>query len=499
MNRKIVVLILSVVLCLSGGMNLVFSEDEQNDSVEASAPVFSLSLDEVSKLALENNFDIQLAKFDAQIKGTDLEKEQAIFDTLINGEIKYRDSQLKSASSFAGSKSLTSNYNLGATKKTSTGTTLSADFDNERSWTDSSFATTNPAHESKVTLGITQELGKNFFGIKDRNTIEIIKLDIENAGYTSLDKIETDLATVQKAYFRLVLAKESLSIKKDMLAKAERLYELHKEKIKDGLSEMPELLAADANLRQRQSDVLIAENELEFSINYLKYLLNLNEDSPDILPTDSFSIEKENTNLETTLQNAFVYRRDYTIAKNEVKSKNLNLVMKENDIWPEINLEASLAKNGIESSFSKAIDSISEEDNPEYYVGLRFSMPIENRLARSQLDRAKLEKAKAIVDMKKIERLILTQLVDAVRNSNIFKKRAHIQKDIAAIQENKLNEEEKRFRYGRSNTDTIIRFQDDLLNARLLASQAAYDYHMSLIELELTENILLDKYAEDAL
>ncbi|MFH1655672.1 MAG: TolC family protein [Candidatus Omnitrophota bacterium] len=499
MRKNSFILTLVSLFCLSLFSQLCLAEEEDQASTQETIGVYFLSLDEVSRLALENNFDIQLAKFDARIKGTDLEKEQSIFDTVIDAEIKYKDDQLKRTSSLIGTKSLTNEYNFGATKKTSTGTTLTVDLDNERSWTDSSFATINPAHESKVTLGITQELGKNFFGLNDRGTIKITKIDIENAEYTSLDKIELNLANAQKAYFRIALALKSLQIKHEILQKAQDLFNLHSEKIKDGLTEMPELLAAQANVRQREADVLIAENELEFSMNYLKFILNLNEDYPEILPEDEFSIDAENTDLEKVLKDAFINRRDYTIAKNEVKAKNINLEMKDNNLWPEINLEASLARNGIESNFSKALSDAGSEDNPEYYVGIRLSFPIENRLAKSQYNRAELEKAKAIVDMKRIERFILTVLIDAVRNCNIYRKRANIQIDIAAIQENKLKEEEKRFKYGRSNTDTIIRFQEDLLNAKLLAAQAAYDYHVSLIELSLSENTLLDKYSEDIL
>jgi outer membrane protein TolC len=93
----------------------------------------------------------------------------------------------------------------------------------------------------------------------------------------------------------------------------------------------------------------------------------------------------------------------------------------------------------------------------------------------------------------------LTNIVDSVRNCNILYNNTQIQKNIVSIQKNKLEEEEKRFRYGRSNTDTIIRYQDDLLNAKLLAEKAAYEYQLSLIDLALAENTLLDKYIKDKL
>jgi len=67
------------------------------------------------------------------------------------------------------------------------------------------------------------------------------------------------------------------------------------------------------------------------------------------------------------------------------------------------------------------------------------------------------------------------------------------------LQAQKLNEEEKRFRYGRSDTDTLIRFQGDLLKARETAAAAKYRYYASLIDLSLKEGTLLNHYWEGAL
>ncbi len=458
---------------------------------------YVLSLDEVSHLALENNFDIQLAKFDAQIKQTDLDKEKSIFDTVIDAEIKYKDNQLKTSSTLAGTKSLNNQYNLGIKKKLPTGTTVDLDFTNDRTWTNSSFSSVNPSHESAGKIGITQELGKNFFGLNDRGKIKITRLDIENASYTSLDLIESSLASAQKSYFRLVLALESHEIRASMLEQAQELYGLHKSKVKDGLVETPALLASEANLRQRESDILLAENDLQYSMNQLKFVLNLNENVPDIIPSDAFDAVSKNAEIEQTLSKAFAARRDYKSAKNTADSKKIQLVMKKNNLWPEINLEATFTKNGIDDHFSGAIDSITTEDNPELYVGLKISFPLENRLAKSEYSKADLEKAKSIVSLKRVERLIITDLVDKVRNCNIYYDRLAKQRTIAQIQENKLEAEEKRFKYGRSDTDTIIRYQDDLLSAKLLARQAAYDYQLALIDLAVAENTLLDNYFKE--
>ena len=72
----------------------------------------SLSLKDISHIALENNFDIQIAKFDAYIKENDALLAESIFDTIISGKITYTDNQSKQASTIFGTKSLTNEYEL---------------------------------------------------------------------------------------------------------------------------------------------------------------------------------------------------------------------------------------------------------------------------------------------------------------------------------------------------------------------------------------------------
>ena len=48
---------------------------------------YKLSLEDVTRLALENNFEIQLAKYDAWIARTDEGVAESIYDTIFDAEI----------------------------------------------------------------------------------------------------------------------------------------------------------------------------------------------------------------------------------------------------------------------------------------------------------------------------------------------------------------------------------------------------------------------------
>ncbi|MCA9408281.1 MAG: TolC family protein, partial [Candidatus Omnitrophica bacterium] len=192
-------------------------------------------------------------------------------------------------------------------------------------------------------------------------------------------------------------------------------------------------------------------------------------------------------------------RHDYKVKENTVKSRKLNVTLKKNNLWPEINLTASLTNNGLGDHFSDSIGNISDEDNSNLFAGLKINIPLENTKARAQLQGAKLEDVRALLDLKYVERTITTEIKDGVRNCNILREVAVNHEEIAGLQAQKLEEEFKRFDSGRSDTDTVIRFKEDLLESQRKAARAKNTYQQALIDLRVKEGGLLNKYWKEEL
>jgi len=481
--RKLFVFIIS----LWSSFNLALAQD-------TSQKVYSFSVDEITRLALQNNFDIQLAQYDAQIAKTKQGVAESIYDTIFEVEVKYRDNQRGRTTTLGGTKNLENDYNLGLSKKLPSGTTLDLDMTNARDWSNSTFATINPSHDSALELTLFQDLGRNFFGIQDRGEVKITKLDIQNSQYTSLEKIETKVAEVQKAYWDLVLFLERVKVEERMLKQAQELYELHKEKIKEGLVETPELLAVEANYHNRVNELLLVQNQAKTKANVLRIILDIADYSVEILPSDGLALSDDLEEATVALKEAFENREDYKRAKNDIDAQNIKLAMTKNNLWPEINLEASFARNGIGDHFNDAVRKITEEDNPDAFVGVTVSFPLENRKAKSEWDAAKIEKAKALVSLKLVERQIAVGIMDQIRTCGVFQEIASNAEQIAQLQLQKLEEEKKQFNFGRSDTDTIIRFQEDVIQAQWKALQDKFNFQVAKIDLRLKEGTLLNKY-----
>ena len=488
MRKNLMVWTITAVFCLFGQSVSIGEEGQVRPKA------YQLSLEETTELALVNNFDIQLTKYDTWIARTDKKVAQSIYDTVLEAEIKYRNDQRKQSSTLAGTKALDNDYNLGVSKLLPTGTTVSVDMTNNRSWTDSTVASSALTHDSTLGVTIEQDLGKNFFGIRNRGDVKVTLVDIENTEYTTLDKIEQSIAEVQKAYWDLVLEIELVKIQEEMVAEAKKLYDLNQEKLKDGLVEIPEAIASEANYKSRKNTLLLVQNSVKAKTNILKLLLNIEEDV-DIEPTENFDLSangKEEVLL--ALKKAFENRQDYKKANKEIESKDIKLTMKKNNMWPEINLTATLEQNGLGDHFKHAVTQITEENNPDFFAGLKITFPLENRAAKGELEAAELEKAKALLELKLLERQIAIGITDQARDCNVFKEIAANSQEIASLQAQKLEGEVKRFGYGRSDTDTVIRFQEDLVLARSVVAEAIRRYQGALVDLRKKEGTLLKEY-----
>jgi len=198
------------------------------------------------------------------------------------------------------------------------------------------------------------------------------------------------------------------------------------------------------------------------------------------------------------LKDAVAKRRDYRAALKNVEAQNINVVIKKNNLWPEIDLVATYERNGIDSDGQQSLKDIADEDNSEYYLGVDVSMFLENREARTEKKQALLMQKKALISLKKLELKIASELDRRVRAVNIDAEKIRRWEEIVRLQTEKLTAEEEMVKYGRSSSDILIRYQNDLLNAQMSLAASYLEYRISRIELELAKNnILINLDAED--
>jgi outer membrane protein len=485
--RKGLVLSVIALLSLSGAFFLYGEEGEPQ-----TLPPERISLEEVLHRALEKNFDIRLARIEQRINLLNIPASRSVYDTLLSADANYAYDNFKKSSQYSGDLNKIGNYGLGVSKLLPWGTSLSLEFGNQYSFSDSAFTTINPSTESYLKATLSQPLLKNWGGMQTRGEIELVGIEMDNLNLAAWQMMETSLADAGRTYWDLIEIRSEVRLEEEMEERARYLFELTERQLKMGMVEQVDLLAASANLKIRESEVIYDRERLITVSRQLKLLID--DRSPELLlPEDDLGLPAE-VELETfpdCMTVALENRWDYLRARQELEAGEINLDLKENSRWPEIDLVASYARNGLSDEWNSAADEIFSEENPQYFAGVEFAYFLENNLADSETLQAELKEAGAIIQVKKIEREIYTQVDQQLRTSRVSLELALREDEIKELQQAKLTEEEQRFKYGRSNSKTVIDYQNDLLVSQLTAARALTVYYKSLIDLQVAQGVLL--------
>ena len=449
-----------------------------------------LSLPQCLNSGLARNLDIKIARIEAMITGQDVTLAESIFDTIISGNVNYSDDQLAVPNIILGEKVIETNYDVGVTKKLFTGTEFNVEYSDQRTWTDSAFVSSTPLHAADLSFTLKQPISRNFFGFVDRATVKISKIESSIADIKAKGRIEDAIANIEKAYWRLVFAYDNLSLNRELFEQAEKLYNTYAEHLKTGFVEETDVYETEANMRIRKTELFIAENDVITASNNLKLLLN-EEGDFIVKPKDKLSALLGTADLVASLNQAFYANREYRMKKKELEADSINLKMKENSLWPEVDLVGTLAVNGVDRKFTKANRLLTTNKHPYYYGGIEVSMPLENRQARGEYQKASLEKEKSLIEIIQIEKKIFTSIDEKVRSVNLHYENSERWMKIKDLQYSKLTEEAKKLKYGRSTSKIVIDYQNDFTRAAISELAAVLRYYVALIDLENEKDTLL--------
>ncbi|HBQ21088.1 MAG: hypothetical protein A2Z91_09575 [Deltaproteobacteria bacterium GWA2_38_16] len=455
----------------------------------------SISFPQALKIAFENNLDIKIADLDKDFGKTFVHTAESVYDTTFTALTDWKDDRDKPVSALlSGPQNKTANVNVGLTKKLwLSGTTLDLQFKNVYKETTAT-SSTNPLYwDPRLELNITQPILKNFLGLNDRRNLKIGYLKEKIKNLSAEQKISTTLASVAKLYWEFSAAQETVEIKQQALEHAQKLYQANQKKIKLGTIEETDLLASHANVLARENDLLEAQNH--WQLIHEKFKNALQEKSPMILtPKDALSFEEEKFEKNTALKKAFQARKDFLIAKEDIESKNLDLKVSRNALYPQIDLVGTIASNGLNKHYNDALSDINSFDYPTYYAGVSVKFPLGNNAAQSTYLQSRAEKLNALYTFQKLEQEITLDIDQKIRTLSTEAEKAKTSGKIKKLLKQKMFQEEKKFNQGRSSINFVIQFQEDYLNSATQHIQSLLEYQKTVIDFRKSEGTLLGYY-----
>ena len=467
-----------------------------------------LSLQDSLAYAMKNNFDINISKIDFKMSEVTLESSKGIYDPQLTfdwGATVNRQpitSLLQvGKTAFTLYQSRQDKYNLGITQLSPWGQTFSLNFSNTKSNTNSTYSLFNPTYSSNLLLYTSIPLLKGF-GYKNTNkTILKAKLDQNSADYTFRKMVRNSLMDVETAYWNLVYAIEQYKVTQKALYLAKEFQKETMARISVGTLAPIEQISADAQVAQREENLIAAENLVINSEDVLKILLGITKESNEwnktIIPIDFPSVESRDYKEEEAIEEATLKREElkelqYNLEKTKIDTKTTKI-----NLLPSLNLESSLSYTGsagdyylrgtnyfVDENWNDSWDMIRGRDYKSWSVGLSFAFPIGNRGQKYLYQNYRLIENKAEILLEKTRQNIISEVRNAYRNLLNTEKRINAAEANLKLQMEKLNVEKKKYDNGLSTSFNVLSYQNDVLSAETALLKAKIDHQTALSNFE---------------
>lgn len=491
----------------------------------AAETVRRVSLDDVVKLALEQNLGIQIQRIDPQIQDVGIAQAKSLWAPNFTTTVARNSTDQPVTSIFSGGQTSVVNGQLssgvGLNEQLPWGGAYSAGWNSARLTTTNVFNNFSPQLQSQLLLNYTQPLLRNRSVDLIRQQVQISKKVRDLSDIQLRAVIVSTERAAKNAYWDLVYAINNLAAQRQSLDLAQQSLQDNEKRVQIGTMAPIDIVQAQAEVAANQQNVIVADAAIKRAEDQLRALI-FDPGATDfwtmnIEPTDTAAFQTTPIDTAAAIRNALDKRTDLMQAKNSIEQSDVNIRYFRNQLMPQVDAQVNYGTVGIggtelapvdlaaigagapigtrtivsQRGFSNVLGDVIQSAYPQWTVGVQIGYPLGMSTQQTNLARARLQYQQAQTQVKNIELQIVTQVRDAARQVQTNQQRVASAKASRELQEKKLEAEEKKFSAGMSTSFFVFQAQRDLAQARTLEIQAIADYNKSLVDFDAVQEISL--------
>jgi outer membrane protein len=366
-----------------------------------------LSLSDAIALALENNLDVEIERYEFSIAEADLLRARSgvsingiptgvlpgvptganlallgsssagltangdlsalaimatpglSFDPIITGNLNFgHTTSPQSNTVTTGTTALvTTNKtaNFGISQSFLTGGTVSLAYNNIVQDQNSFRSTVNPYTTSSLDLSAVQPLLQGFGFAQNNRTIRIAKNNLKAADYVFRQQVINTVANVVQLYWNLVAAISTVSVNQQAVAVAQKLYDDNKTQVNIGTLAPIEVVRAEAQLATAQQALVAAQSAVFQLESVLKSALSRNGLASQaildahVVPTDPIRIPEVEAvePIQDLVTKALDSRPDLAQSRIQIDNAQIALSGTRNALLPTLNATGDFRSNAL--------------------------------------------------------------------------------------------------------------------------------------------------------
>ncbi len=465
----------------------------------AAAEPTRLSVDDAVRIAVERNLALQVETYNPAIAATDIRRARSIYDPRFTSLLDHKGANLQAApeSSLVDQRRLF-DFDSSISQLLSSGATASASFTNlwfkdNLGFKNSPGVPTSRYTQPNLTLSFSQPLlqglGKEVTERGITTADDAMELSLAGWNQKALDTA----AEARNRFLTLAKARESLATRNASLAVARRVHEEGTARVNAGVLAAFELQDSELGVLQREKDLLDAELAERNAADQLRLTLHLPPETVLELPDTPWT-DIRGPSEEEALGVALRRRPDLSKARTSLRTAEFNEQVSRNLVLPALSFDGSAGVTGIATEYGNAIDDMRSGKNPNWTVGLRFSVPLGNTAAKADVAAARLKANQARAGVAVLEESAGLELRAALRALETRRKQDEVARKGVSVAETRLASFLKRGKLGLSTTKDVLDAEANLTQARENLSGARADFQSALTSLWKSTGELLDRH-----
>jgi outer membrane protein len=455
-----------------------------------------LSLKRCIEIALKHNLDVKIQRYEPEIAHYNLQVAYAAYEPSFAGSAIHHYNH-DSASSTNGLDIISrdDSFRGNITGVLPTGLSYDLGSDMASFWGRDSDGPFEHA-AGAVSVQLRQPLLRNAWTDAARLSIKVNKNLLKISELVLRQQIMTTITSVEVAYYDLELAQQNVKVQEQALQLAEELLSAQRQRVGQGVLAPLDEKQAESQVAAQRAILLVAQRLLAAQQNVLKGLLSDSmTEWQDILiePIDEMTAAQVPLSRPESWERGLRLRPDLLQARLDVERLGLVLKYNRNQLYPQLDLVGSYGFAGAEREYSGAFSRIARGNSPSYSYGALISIPLGNGSARNKYRISRAEQQQALVELQKLEQVVMLQIEDAINLAKTNFERVSTTREARLFAEAALEAEQTKLENGKSYSFFVLNLQRDLTAARSAEAQALADYNKALAQLALREGNVFER------
>jgi len=387
-------------------------------------------------------------------------------------------------------------YNGGVDWDSRLGTGVTASLTNSRRGTTDPGAGFDPEHRSRMEIVVAQPLLKGLGVGVNTTDLREAELASRSAHQVFRGRLNALIRDVAHAYWNLVLAQEDVATKERSLQRARQQYEDTRENIRRGLLPEHDVYVVEENLVSFQKKLAEALNALSAAQAVMAERMHLapSEGRRLVAVEQPAPAGIRPGPEEDLLAVGFTRNPALCAARARAEAAQVRFRFEQNQRLPAIDLQASLALNGVTSDPGESWEQLAAFDNREAYLGLRVDLPLFDLLDDSRVVRARLDVERRLLEIKEHEERLYFEISNLRRNILHRLESYRLALRISELARQKLEAQQVKYRAGVAALKDLVQFLRELDEAEIEKTRALVALVKQVVDLHLATGDLHDRY-----